>query len=131
MKAWRATELGEPERVLTLVDVAEPAPGPGQLVVRTRAAAANFPDVLLCRGEYQIKPELPFTPGVELCGTVAAVGAQVTAFAVGDLVIDRSSADFVDAVRAYTDGRGADVIYDPVGGEVYERSTKCVAFAGR
>ena len=48
-------------------------PGPGQLMVRVLAAPANFPDVLLCRGEYQVRPPLPFTPGVELCGEVVAV----------------------------------------------------------
>ncbi|WP_433714585.1 NADPH:quinone oxidoreductase family protein [Nocardia sp. CA-084685] len=236
MKAWRVTELGEPAQVLRLVELAEPEPGPGQVVVRTRASAANFPDVLMCRGEYQIKPELPFTPGVELCGEVVAVGADVDGIAIGDrvlgstalpwggfaelavmdaadvfptpaalddaeaaalfigyqtgwfglhrraglragetllvhaaaggvgsaavqlgkaagatvigvvgsaakaevaralgadIVVDRSAQDFVSVVRDATDGRGADVVYDPVGGEVYRRSTKCIAFEGR
>ncbi|MFE9323383.1 NADPH:quinone oxidoreductase family protein [Nocardia sp. NPDC052278] len=236
MKAWQVTELGEPAQVLRLVELEEPEPGPGQVVVRTRAAAANFPDVLMCRGEYQIKPELPFTPGVELCGEVVAVGADVDGIAIGDrvlgspalpwggfaelavmraadvfpapaalddaeaaalfigyqtgwfglhrraglragetllvhaaaggvgsaavqlgkaagatvigvvgsaakaevaralgadIVVDRSAQDFVSVVREATDGRGADVVYDPVGGEVYQRSTKCIAFEGR
>ncbi|MFE5284883.1 NADPH:quinone oxidoreductase family protein [Nocardia sp. NPDC056611] len=236
MKAWRVTELGEPSTAMRLVDIEEPNPGPGQLVLRTRAAAANFPDVLMCRGEYQIKPELPFTPGVELCGEVTGVGADVTGFAIGDrvlggvvppsggfaefaimdandafpaptalddaeaaafyigyqtgwfglhrrahlqpgetllvhaaaggvgsaavqlgkaagarviavvrgsakaevahalgadIVVDRSVQDFVQVVKEVTSGRGADVIYDPVGGEVYQRSTKCIAFEGR
>ena len=48
-----------------------------------------------------------------------------------DVVIDRSTEDFVAVVKEVTDGRGADVIYDSVGGDAYDRSTKCVAFEGR
>ncbi|MEV0724974.1 NADPH:quinone oxidoreductase family protein [Micromonospora purpureochromogenes] len=236
MKAWRVADLGEPRDVLRLVDVADPEAGPGQLVVRVLAAPANFPDVLMCRGEYQVKPQLPFTPGVELCGEVVALGEGVDGFAVGDrvlggatlpyggfaefalldaaatfpapaelddagaaslyigyqtgwfglhrraglragetllvhaaaggvgsaavqlgkaagarvigvvggpekaavaralgadVVVDRREQDFVEVVKAETGGRGADVVYDPVGGETYQRSTKCVAFEGR
>ena len=236
MKAWRVASLGEPKEVLALEEVPEPVPGPGQVAVRVLAAAANFPDVLMCRGLYQEKPELPFTPGIELCGSVVAVGAGVTGFAPGDrvigytvlpygglaeaallnasetfpapdalddagagalyigyqtgwfglhrraglragetllvhaaaggvgsaavqlgkaagarvigvvggpakaqvarelgadVVIDRHAQDFVEVVKAETGGRGADVIYDPVGGDTYKRSTKCIAFEGR
>ena len=46
-------------------------------------------------------------------------------------MIDRLSEDFVTAVKEFTDGRGADVVFDPVGGEAYQRSTKCIAFEGR
>ncbi|NES27529.1 zinc-binding dehydrogenase [Micromonospora terminaliae] len=236
MKAWQVAALGEPVDVLRLVDVADPEPGAGQLVVRVLASPANFPDVLMCRGEYQVRPELPFTPGVELCGEVVALGAGVDGFAVGDrvlggaalphggfaefavldaattfpapaalddaeaaalyigyqtgwfglhrraglragetllvhaaaggvgsaavqlgraagarvigvvggpekaavartlgadVVVDRRAEDFVEVVKTETGGRGADVVYDPVGGETYQRSTKCVAFEGR
>jgi NADPH:quinone reductase len=235
MKAWQVTDLGEPGHVMRLVEAAVPTAGAGQLVVRVLAAPANFPDVLMCRGTYQIKPSLPFTPGVELCGEVTAVGdgvgfapgdrvigavalpfgafaeyavmeaattflappeldaAEASALYIGyqtgwfglhrraqlragetllvhaaaggvgsaaiqlgkaagakvigvvggaakaevarnlgaDVVVDRHAEDFVDVVRAETGGRGADVIYDPVGGETYQRSTKCVAFEGR
>ncbi|GHJ53695.1 oxidoreductase [Nonomuraea sp. TT08I-71] len=236
MKAWQVTELGEPRDVLRLVDVPDPEPGPGQLVVRVLASPANFPDVLMCRGEYQVRPDLPFTPGVELCGEVVALGAGVAGFTAGDrvlggaalphggfgefalldaattfpappalddaeasalhigyqtgwfglhrraalragetllvhaaaggvgsaavqlgraagarvigvvggpekaavaralgadVVVDRRDEDFVEVVRAETGGRGADVVYDPVGGDTYQRSTKCVAFEGR
>lgn len=236
MKAWRVASLGEPKDVLTLEDVPEPVPGPGQVAVRVLAAPANFPDVLMCRGLYQVKPDLPFTPGVELCGSVTALGDGVTGFAEGDrvigsavlpaggfgevalmnasetfpapgelddaeagslyigyqtgwfalhrrarlregetllvhaaaggvgsaavqlgkaagarvigvvggpakaevarelgadVVVDRHSQDFVEVVKAETGGRGADVIYDPVGGDTYKRSTKCIAFEGR
>jgi NADPH2:quinone reductase len=236
VKAWQVTQLGEPLDVLSLNEVPDPEPGPGQVLVRVRAAAANFPDLLMCRGLYQVRPALPFTPGVELCGEIVAVGAGVTGFGVGDrviggpvqptggfgelavmradailpapdglddaeaaaffityqtgwfglhrraqlkagetllvhaaaggvgsgavqlgkaagarvigvvggqrkaeaaralgadVVIDRREQDFVEVVKDVTGGRGADVVYDPVGGEAYARSTKCIAFEGR
>jgi NADPH2:quinone reductase len=236
MKAWQVSELGEPGKVLQLVELPDPEPGPTQVVVRVLASPANFPDALLCRGLYQVKPELPFTPGVELCGEVVAVGSDVVAHAVGDrvigaavlphggfaemavldaavafpapdalddaeaaslfigyqtgwfglhrraalkpgetllvhaaaggvgsaavqlgkaagarvigvvggpekaevaralgadVVVDRHREDFVEVVKAETGGRGADVVYDPVGGSTYTRSTKCIAFEGR
>jgi NADPH:quinone reductase len=229
-------ELGEPRDVLTLAEVPDPEPGPGQVLVRVRGAAANFPDVLMCRGGYQVRPPLPFTPGIELCGEIVAVGPEVAGFAVGDrvlggsalprgayaelavmntgsvfaapeglddaeaaaffityqtgwfglhrrarlaagetllvhaaaggvgsgavqlgkaagariigvvrgerkaevaralgadVVVDRLSQDFVEVVKEVTGGRGADVVYDPVGGDTYARSTKCIAFEGR
>ena len=253
MKAWQVAQLGEPRDVMQFVDVPDPVAGPGQLVVRVLASPANFPDVLMCRGLYQVKPDLPFTPGVELCGEVIAVGPEVDdprtpdveeprsgvtkpRFAIGDrvlgsavlphggfaefavmdqnltfhapqslddaeasslyigyqtgwfalhrrtqiregetllvhaaaggvgsaaiqlgkaagakvigvvggsakaevaralgadVVVDRHEQDFVEVVKAETGGRGADIIYDPVGGETYARSTKCIAFEGR
>ena len=84
MRAWQVPELGEPRDVLTLAEVPDPEPGPGQVLVRVLGAAANFPDVLMCRGDYQVRPPLPFTPGVELCGEVVAVGPGVTGVALGD-----------------------------------------------
>ncbi len=57
------------------------------MLLRVGAVAANFPDVLLARGQYQVRPELPFTPGVECSGTVAALGDGVTGVAVGDRVV--------------------------------------------
>jgi len=87
VRAWRVHELGEPRDVLRLEDVPDPEPGRGQLLVRVRAAAANFPDVLLCRGAYQIKPPLPFTTGVELCGQVVAFGDDVAGVLPGERVI--------------------------------------------
>ncbi|MEV0032432.1 NADPH:quinone oxidoreductase family protein [Nocardia sp. NPDC050793] len=236
MKAWRVRELGEPGAVLRLDTVELPDPGPRQVLVRVTGAAANFPDVLMCRGLYQVRPPLPFTPGVEVCGEVVAVGSDVAGIAVGDrviggtalphggfaefalmdaaqtfaapaalddaeaaalyigyqtgwfglhrraglkegetllvhaaaggvgsaaiqlgkamgarvigvvggpekaayatklgadVVIDRWTEDFVEVVKKVTNNRGADVVYDPVGGDVYARSTKCIAFEGR
>ncbi len=68
MRAWRVHSLGDPVDVMTLDEVPEPEPGPGQLKVKVRAAALNFPDILMAQGTYQEKPPLPFTPGLELCG---------------------------------------------------------------
>jgi NADPH2:quinone reductase len=236
MRAWQLSELGQPQDVLRLEQLPEPEPGEGQVLVRVLASPINFPDVLLCRGEYQMKPPLPFTPGVELCGEVVALGEGVQGVAAGDrvigsasmphggfgelavmdahrtlpapssltdseasalfigyqtgwfglhrrarlqagetllvhaaaggvgsaaiqlgkaagatvigvvggpekaevarklgadLVVDRRSEDFVAVVKEATGGRGADVVYDPVGGDTYTRSTKCIAFEGR
>ena len=236
MKAWQVTQHGEPEDVLELADIPEPEPGPGQILVRVLAAAANFPDVLLCRGTYQVKMPLPFILGVELCGEVIEVGQGVTCFAPGDrvigdtalpygafaeyalmdasavlpapralddaeaapfyvtyetcwiglhrrarlqagetllvhaaaggvgtgaiqvgkaagarvigvvgspekvalaravgadVVVDRSAEDFVAVVKEVTGGKGANVVFDPVGGEAFYKSTKCIAFEGR
>ncbi|MGH3251131.1 MAG: alcohol dehydrogenase catalytic domain-containing protein, partial [Trebonia sp.] len=108
MKAWQLSRYGEAEDVLELADVPRPVPGPGQVLVRVLAAAANFPDVLMCRGTYQVRPPLPFTPGVELCGEVVETGADVTRPRVGDRVIGGAAlpsgafADYavMDAARA-------------------------------
>ncbi|MGW8381096.1 NADPH:quinone oxidoreductase family protein [Streptomyces sp. ODS28] len=89
MKAWRVHTNGEPREVMRLEEVPEPpAPGEGELLVRVRAANVNFPDALLCRGEYQVRPDFPFTPGVELCGEVLAAGPGAEgAPGVGERVI--------------------------------------------
>jgi NADPH2:quinone reductase len=55
-------------------DLPRPAPGPGEALVRIAAAGLNFADLLMLRGEYQEMPELPFTPGLELAGTIEALG---------------------------------------------------------
>jgi NADPH2:quinone reductase len=236
VKAWQLSRYGEPQEVLELAEVPPPSPGPGQLLVRVLAAAANFPDALMCLGTYQVRPPLPFCPGVELCGEVVAAAPDVTGFAAGDrviggavlphgafaeyalmdaagalpappglddaeaapfyityqtgwfglhrrarlapgetllvhaaaggvgsgavqlgkaagarvigvaggpekaavarelgadVVVDRHREDFVAVVKDVTGGRGADVVYDPVGGDAFRKSTKCIAFEGR
>ncbi|SDL83749.1 NADPH2:quinone reductase [Glycomyces sambucus] len=90
MRAWRIETNGEPAEVMAVAEVPVPAPGPGEVLVRNRAVAVNFPDVLLARGMYQERPPLPFTPGIELCGEVAAVGSGVTSVAVGQRVVATS-----------------------------------------
>lgn len=74
MRAVICREYGPPED-LAVDDLPDPpAPGPGQLLVRVRTAAVNFPDVLLIAGKYQLRVPVPFTPGSELAGDVLAVG---------------------------------------------------------
>jgi NADPH2:quinone reductase len=226
MQAWQVHENGEPSEVMRLEDVERPAPRDGQVLLKVRAANINFPDALMCRGQYQVTPPLPFTPGVEICGETEdgrrvianpalpyggfaeyavadaaallpapdalddaeasalhigyqtgwfglhrrahleagetllvhaaaggvgsaavqlgkAAGATVIGVVGGadkaavarelgcDVVVDRRSEDVVAAVKEATGGRGADVIYDPVGGQAYAQSAKVVAFEGR
>src|SRR3954468_25078158 len=70
-------ELGNPDEVMKLDEVEHPTPGPGQVLVRVRAAALNFPDVLMAQGLYQERPPLPYTPGIELCGEIDETGQRV------------------------------------------------------
>lgn len=87
MRAWRVTRLGEPAEALSLDRIAVPVPAAGEVLLRVAAVAANFPDVLLARGQYQVRPELPFVPGIECSGTVVGIGADVTGLQVGDRVV--------------------------------------------
>jgi NADPH2:quinone reductase len=206
----------------------------GDVRVAIHAAGINFPDILMAAGEYQLKPELPFTPGVEAAGEVTEIGEGITGVTVGDRVIvkmrhgayadeamaspsqliplpstfdyaegatflaahgtayhaliDRGQvrpgevllvhgagggvglaavemgkmlgatviaaasseeklavaqargADhlvlyprepFRDAVKRITEGRGADIVFDPVGGEILENSLRCIAWGAR
>jgi NADPH:quinone reductase len=226
-------ELGPPE-ALRLEEVPSAPLKAGEVRVAIRAAGLNFPDVLMAAGEYQLKPPLPFTPGMEAAGDVVEVDAAARGVAVGDKVIvkmrhgafceeavvmpaqltpmpstfdygeaatflaghgtayhaliDRgqvkpgevllvhgagggvglaavelgkmlgatviatASSDekleiaksrgadhlvrydrepFRDAVKRITDGRGADVVFDPVGGEVFENSLRCINWGAR
>jgi NADPH:quinone reductase len=235
MRAWQVQRLGDPDQALQLAKVDEPRPEPGEVVIGVRAAALNFFDILLCRGEYQERPELPFTLGGEISGTVLetgqgatlqigqrviatpplprggyaekvavpatsvfpipdstpfakaaalpityqtahvalhrraqlepyetvlvhagaggvgsaaiqiakAAGARVIATAGGpekvgvckqlgaEIAVDYGEENFVEVVKGATEGRGADVIFDPVGGDVFDGSRRCVAFEGR
>ena len=88
MRAIVCQHYGPPEE-LVLTELPDPEPAPGQVVVAVRAAAVNFPDVLLIDGRYQLKIPVPFTPGSELAGDVIAVGDGV-ALAVGDRVVGTS-----------------------------------------
>ena len=231
-KAVVCRELGPPER-LRLETIASAPLAPGQVRVAIHAAGINFPDILMAAGQYQLKPELPFTPGVEAAGTVSEVKGAV-GVAVGDRVIIKmrhgayadeavvapsqlvplpSTFDFAegatflaahgtayhalvdrgelgpneallvhgagggvglaaveigkllgatviaaasseeklavaqargvdhlvlyerepfrDAVKRITGGRGADVVFDPVGGEIFENSLRCIAWGAR
>ena len=215
-------------------ETSTPAPGPREVRIAVRAASVNFPDLLMTRGEYQLKPPLPFTPGLDVSGVIEAVGAGVDAARIGEAVvagartggfaefavvaagaarpkperlsfaqgaaygaayltayvalvrrgalkagetvlvhgaaggvglaavdlamslgarvIATSASDaklavvaaqyaphavvnttggFRDEVKALTEGRGAEVIYDPVGGDVFEESLRCMAMEAR
>lgn len=86
MRAAVVKVLGPPEN-LVVEDLPGREPGPGELVVGCRAAAVNFPDLLVIEGKYQVRPPLPFTPGKEGAGVVTAVGSEVTLFEPGDRVM--------------------------------------------
>lgn len=76
---------GPPES-LVVEEIADAAPGPGEVAVRVNAVALNFFDTLIIQGRYQIKPPFPFSPGAEFAGTVAQIGDGVTSFSVGQRV---------------------------------------------
>ena len=233
MKAIVCHELSGPA-ALRLEDAPEPSPGPGQVRVRVRACGVNFADSLITRGQYQVQPQPPFSPGFEVAGEVLERGAGVERFAIGeriiaiaphggyaeqlvadagrcvklpaampyqhgaafpvvfgtshvalwhrarlragetlvvhgasggvgltavaigkqlgatviatasspekleiarqhgaDHLIDTSRDDVRQRIKALTGGRGADVVYDPVGGELFDASLRSIAFEGR
>ena len=86
MKAALCKSLVGPEG-LVIADVAEPVAGPGQAVVRVESVGLNFADTLITRGKYQYKPDLPFSPGAEIAGTVETVAAGVVAIRPGQRVM--------------------------------------------
>ena len=85
-KAVVCRTLGQPE-TLRIEESASLPLQPGQLRVRIRAAGINFPDILMAAGEYQLKPELPFTPGMEAAGDISEIADGLTGFKIGDRVI--------------------------------------------
>ncbi len=87
MRMWRLHEVGEPIDKLVMDDVPEPSAGPGELLVATEAAGISFPEVLMCRGTYQVRTPIPFQPGRETAGRVLAVGEGVTSHQHGDRVL--------------------------------------------
>ena len=117
MKALLSHEPGGPE-TLQVTDVPEPQPGPGELLVRVRAAAINYPDVLIIEDRYQLKPPRPFAPGGEIAGEVLSVGEGVTDWQAGDrliavpgfgglvekIVISAKSAFRLPESRSFTEG---------------------------
>ena len=233
MQALRVEHLSDDLSGVTLADLPPPVRAPGEVLVRVRAASLNFPDLLMTRGEYQFKPEPPFTSGLEFAGEVleadpasgfapgdrvmggnktgafaeracvpadklsmmpqgmdfpaaAAMGAAYsTAFtglvelgglqegqwvlvhgasggvglaacdlarAMGARVIATTGSPdkvgriaalarpdavivaegrFREAVSDLTGGALADIVFDPVGGDVFDESTRCVAFGGK
>lgn len=86
MRAVRIVKHGEPEG-LAIAELPTPQPGRGEVLIDVHAAGVNFPDLLVVRGTYQILAPLPFSPGKEIAGIVAAVGEGVREFKVGDRVL--------------------------------------------
>ena len=86
MKALLCREYG-PIEGLKVEEVPSPRPGPTEVVVEVKASSLNFPDALLVQGLYQVKPPLPFSPGMELAGIVKDVGAGVRGVKSGDCVV--------------------------------------------
>lgn len=86
MRAVLCTQYGAPES-LVVADVPAPVVGAGQVKIRVRAAGVNFPDVLLVQGLYQLKPPLPFSPGLEIAGEIIEVGAGVESSRLGARVM--------------------------------------------
>ncbi|MDB5726697.1 MAG: oxidoreductase [Novosphingobium sp.] len=116
MTALLCEAHGPPED-LVMRNVPVPRPGPNEVLIRIHAAGLNFPDSLIIFDKYQFKPVLPFSPGGELSGIVAAVGDGVTKFAIGDRVSALTKwgafADFVvaqaDQTTVVPDGVDLDV----------------------
>ena len=80
MRAVQVAEIGQAPKPVT---APVPAPGAGQVQIRIAACGLNFADLLMIDGTYQERPALPYTPGMELAGTVTALGAGVTSPGIG------------------------------------------------
>ena len=83
MRAYAVEAEGAPPR---LTEMPDPEPGPGSVVLRVAACGLNFADLLMAEGTYQEMPEPPFALGMEVAGTVEAVGEGVSGLAAGDRV---------------------------------------------
>jgi len=102
MKALLCKQYGPPE-TLVLDEVPDLQPAAGEVVIDVFAASANFPDTLIIENKYQFKPTLPFSPGGEVAGTVAALGDGVSGYALGDRVIGACGwGGFAEQVRVPT-----------------------------
>ena len=134
MKALLSNEPGGPE-MLRLSDVPDPQAGPGELLVRVRGAAINYPDVLIIEDKYQMRPPRPFAPGGEIAGEVEAVGDGVEGWKVGDrliavpgfgglaekIVIPAKSAIPLPASRSFVDGAALLLTYATSIHALYDR----------
>lgn len=86
MRAVVCSEFGDPEK-LSVGELAVPLPGPGEVLINVSAAAVSFADTLMIRDMHQNKHDLPFAPGMEVAGTITALGADVSDFIVGQRVM--------------------------------------------
>ncbi|WP_084396834.1 NADPH:quinone oxidoreductase family protein [Henriciella aquimarina] len=87
MRALRLERLAENYEGCAVRDIPVPSPGAGEILLKVRAGSLGFPDLLMTRGGYQHKPDLPFTPGGDVAGEIVALGPDVSGFAVGDRVV--------------------------------------------
>src|SRR3954471_1901173 len=124
MRALLSREPGGPE-TLEPAELPEPSPGPGQLLVRVRACAINYPDVLIIEDKYQFRPPRPFAPGGEIAGIVERVGEGVSGWSEGDrliamighgglaekLVVDAARALRLPAERSFEEGSALILTY--------------------
>ena len=134
MKALLSHAPGGPE-TLTVDELPDPVSGPGELLVRVRAAAINYPDVLIIEDKYQFKPPRPFAPGGEIAGEVIGLGEGVTGWSVGDrliavpgwgglvekIVIDAKTAFRLPDDRSFTDGAALLLTYATSIHALYDR----------
>ena len=86
MRAVVCHELGGLDR-LTFGELPDPEPGAGEVLIRVTAAGLNFADLLMIKGEYQEKPDLPFAPGLEIAGRIERLGPDVAGFSKGQRVM--------------------------------------------
>jgi len=134
MKALLSHAPGSPE-TLQLTELPDPVAGPGELLVRVRAAAVNYPDVLIIEDKYQFKPPRPFAPGGEIAGEVEAVGEGVAGWKPSDrliavpgwggmaekIVIPAKSAIPLPEERSFTDGAALLLTYATSIHALYDR----------
>ena len=96
MKALRVNELLPDLAGVALEEVTTPRPQAGEVLVKIRAATLGFPDFLMTHGGYQLKPPVPFSPGMEGAGEIAALGADVAGWSLGDKVVCGGLGTFAD-----------------------------------
>ena len=114
MKAWRLTELGDPWDVLSLQEVDSPVPATGEARVEVSASDLNFADILQCQGQYQVRLEPPFTPGMSVAGTVVEVGPECD-LTIGDRVLGMTASGWGGyAEEALVKGREMRLVPDAV-----------------
>ena len=111
MRAILCQKFGTPDD-LVLADIADPVPGPGEVVATVAAVGLNFFDTLIVAGKYQTKPPFPFSPGGEFAGTVATVGSNVAGFAPGDRIMGYTN---FNAARERTTVAADKIVKTPAG----------------
>ena len=87
IKSVLCRQINDDIGTVELAEIDLAPPGPGELCVRLKACAINFPDLLMIQGKYQFHPPLPFSPGTEAAGEVESVGTGVSGYSEGDSVI--------------------------------------------